>query len=261
VFDANGSFIPSSAHKVYSSPPSGYYKFNLHRSPSDIVNAICSSPDKSEKDLRHGYAELYDEISQDESLSNILRGPIIPFSINRNLSTDIGSILEMDLLPSLNISFLQAYPDAHFKVVTQDKQHLAGRLSPVLGSGYQDLLSSVNNSNIIGYYFPSAFPEFSISSQREAFKAISSPLSTCLSGPLEIVSASIINPSLLINTDRYSPILCMSGVRHHDERLEAVLKSYGPHLEFWVLSNVLTPGFEQLSEQWYGGLTIYKSSD
>ena len=50
----------------------------------------------------------------------------------------------------------------------------------------------------------------------------------------------------------------MSGVRHVDERLEAVLKSYGPHLEFWVLSNVLTPGKEQISEQWYGGLTIYK---
>ena len=51
----------------------------------------------------------------------------------------------------------------------------------------------------------------------------------------------------------------MSGARHVDNRLEAVLKSYGPHLEFWVLSNLLTPGIEQVSEQWYGGLTIYKS--
>jgi hypothetical protein len=261
VFDTNGSFIPSSAHKVYSSPPSGYYKFNLHRSPSDIVNAICSLPDNSERHLRLSYDKLYDEISQDKSLSNLLCGPFIPFGINRNLSTDIGSMLELDLLPSLNTSFLQAYPDSHFKVVTQDKQHLAGRLSPVLNSGYQQFLSSVNNSNVIGYYFPSAFPEFSISSQREAFKAISTSLSICLSGPLEVVSASITNPSLLINTDHYSPILCMSGVRHDDERLEAVLKSYGPHLEFWVLSNVLTPGVEQVSEQWYGGLTIYKSFD
>ena len=143
-------------------------------------------------------------------------------------------------------------------MVTQDKQHLAHRLLSSPGSGYEQLLSAVNNSDVIGFYFPSAFPEFSISSQRDAFKSISSSLKMCLSGPLEIVSASILNPSLLINTDHYSPILCMSGVRHVDERLESVLKSYGPHLEFWVLSNVLIPGKEQLSEQWYGGLTIYQ---
>lgn len=259
MFDTNGSFIPSLAHKVFSSPPSGYYKFNLHLSPSDLVNAICSLPDNLEKSLRLGYDNLLNEINQDKFLSPILRGPFIPFSINKNPSTDIGSILESDLLPSLNTSFLQANPDSHFKVVTQDKQHLAGRLSPVLGSGYQQFLTSVNNSDVIGYYFPTAFPEFSISSQREAFKAISTSLNICLSGPLEIISASITNPSFLINPDHYSPILCMSGARHADERLEAVLKSYGSHLEFWVLSNVLTPGIEQVSEQWYGGLTIYKS--
>ncbi len=257
MFNAKGSFIPSSSHNVFSYPPIGYYKFNLDSSFSDIVNLICSSSGKLAQNYQDSFNSLHHKIKQDTSISNILNGPILPFSIKKNPSSDIGSILETDLLPSLNTSFLKGYPDAHFKVVTQDKQHLARRLVSSVGSGYEGFLASINNSDIIGYYFPSAFAEFSVSSQREAFKSISSSLNVCLSGPLEIVSASISNPSLLINNDHYSPILCMSGVRHVDERLEAVLKSYGPHLEFWVLSNVLTPGKEQISEQWYGGLTVY----
>ena len=136
---------------------------------------------------------------------------------------------------------------------------MIGRLLPIPEVGYSSFLDSLRQSDVIGYYFPLAFAEFSVSSQRLAYKSISSPLSFCLSGPLEIISSVITNPSLLINSEHYSPILCMSGARHVDNRLEAVLKSYGPHLEFWVLSNLLTPGIEQVSEQWYGGLTIYKS--
>ncbi len=259
MFDTKGSFIPTSVHKVFSYPPSGYYKFNLETSTDEMIDSVCSCVSNPANNIRTSFSNLHDDILRDPSLSSVLDGPFIPFCINQNASTDIGSILESDLLPSLNTSFLQEYPDAHFKVVTQDKQHLAGRLLPVTDSGYQNILSSLNSSHLIGYYFPYAFPEFSISSQRQAFKSISTPLQICLSGPLEIVSASITYPSLLINTDHYSPILCMSGVRHCDQRLEAVLKSYGPHLEFWILSNVLTAGREQISEQWYGGLTIYKS--
>lgn len=258
MFDTKGSLIPSPAHKVFSYPTSGYYKFNLATPLDELIDSICSSSVSSSNNIRSIFNSLHDEINHDQSLRSILNGPCIPFGLEKNLSSDIGSILEMDLLPSLNSSFLDSYPDAHFKVVIQDKQLLAGRLLPFQGSGYQKFLSTLNSANVIGYYFPYAFPEFSISSQRDAFKAITTSLNICLSGPLEIVSASTTNPSLLINADYYSPILCMSGVHHVDDRLEAVLKSYGPHLEFWVLSNILTPGIEQVSEQWYGGLTIYQ---
>ena len=258
MFDTKGSFIPSSVHNVFSYPPSDYYQLNLKTSPEELIKVICGSLNHNGENIQPNFNNLRDEIHQDSSLRSVLHGPFIPFFLQQNTATDIGSILESELLPSLNSSFLRDHPDAHFKVVIQDKQYLSGRLLPVHHSGYQRFLSSLNHSSIIGFYFPYAFPEFSISSQREAYKSITTSLNTCLSGPLEIVSASITYPSFLINTDHYSPILCMSGVRHVDPRLEAVLKSYGPHLEFWILSNVLTPGIEQVSEQWYGGLTIYK---
>ena len=259
MFDTKGSFIPSSVHNVFSYPPSGYYKFNVESSPDELIDVICNSYNKTGINIRPLFNDLLVEIQQDSTLSPVLYGPYIPFCIHQNPSTDVGAILESELLPLLNTSFHHRHQDSHFKVVIQDKQLLSGRLMSAHDSGYERFLSTLNSSNLVGFYFPYVFPEFSISSQREAFKSITTSLNSCLSGPLEIVSASITYPSLLINTVHYSPILCMSGVRHVDDRLEAVLKSYGPHLEFWILSNVLTPGVEQVSEQWYGGLTIYKS--
>ena len=259
MFNESGSFIPSADHKVFSYPHSDYYQLNTVCLDSDPISSISKVCNISCSALNPVFESLLVDINQDKTFSNILRGIAVPFFIKKCSFSDIGLFLESNLLPDLNSSFLSSYPNSHFKVVTQDKQHLAERLSPVPGCGYAELINAVNNSDVLGYYFPFAFPEFSVSSQREALKSISSPLNYCLSGPLEIISASVVNPSLLINPDHYSPILCMSGVHHADNRLEAVLKSYGPHLEFWILSNVLTPGCEQLSEQWYGGITIYKS--
>jgi len=79
----------------------------------------------------------------------------------------------------------------------------------------------------------------------------------CLSGPLEIFSAIIGKPDLLANEEGYSPILCMASVAHTDTRLALVLKAYGPHLEFWCLTQMLTPNLKQVSEQWAGGITVY----
>ena len=38
-----------------------------------------------------------------------------------------------------------------------------------------------------------------------------------------------------------------------------LFKSYGPHLEFWLMSQMLTPNETQVSEQWSGGVTIFES--
>ena len=83
----------------------------------------------------------------------------------------------------------------------------------------------------------------------------------CLSGPMEVLSANIGRPDLLINAKGYAPILTMPAVKHVDERLTLALKSYGPHLEFWCLSNELTPGVKQVSEQWSGGISVFSPAD
>ena len=79
----------------------------------------------------------------------------------------------------------------------------------------------------------------------------------CLSGGMDIGAAVVGSPELLINKDHYSPILCMSSFVHSDERLVLLLKAYGPHMEFWCMTQMLSKHTTQVSEQWAGGLTIF----
>jgi hypothetical protein len=64
-------------------------------------------------------------------------------------------------------------------------------------------------------------------------------------------------PDLLISEEFYTPILCMSGYVHRDPRLVLLLKAYGPHLEFWCMTQMLTRDTTQVSEQWAGGITVF----
>ena len=79
----------------------------------------------------------------------------------------------------------------------------------------------------------------------------------CLSGGKDICAALIGSPDLLINEENYAPIICMSSYVHSDSRLVLVLKSYGPHMEFWCMTQMLAKNTTQVSEQWSGGLTIF----
>ena len=79
----------------------------------------------------------------------------------------------------------------------------------------------------------------------------------CLSGPIEVATSLIGTPNLLINKKYYSPVLCLSSVTHSDPRLICCFKSYGRHLEFWCLSQMLSKTKKQVSEQWSGGLSFF----
>jgi hypothetical protein len=49
----------------------------------------------------------------------------------------------------------------------------------------------------------------------------------------------------------------MSSYEHADPRMVLLLKAYGPHLEFWCMTQMLSRNITQVSEQWAGGLSIY----
>ena len=77
-----------------------------------------------------------------------------------------------------------------------------------------------------------------------------------LSGGLDTAAALVGSPDLLVNKDDYPPVLCLSALKHSDERLMLCFKAYGQHLEFWCMSQMLSPGQTQVSEQWSGGLNF-----
>jgi hypothetical protein len=261
MFDTKGFFVPTSNSNIFSYPPTDYYQLNQYCSANEYIEKLATKTSFPLDTLNNASAELIEQISSDDILSNLLESSIhpIPFLIRQKHIADIGSYLENVALQSLQDEFCSQHPGSHFKVVTQDKQTLSSRIYPSEFSNYSALINSIGHSNVFGFYFPLAFFQHSISSQRIAFQALPKTENICLSGPIEIISSLITDPSLLTHSSKYSPILCMSGVQHADNRLELCIKSYGPHLEMWALSNMLVPGVEQMSEQWSGGLTVFTS--
>ena len=203
--------------------------------------------------------ELKSRFQSIPALKNLFNGVHVPFIVPKinGAGEDLSYTAVERLLPKLEASFNRYYPEAHFKAIMQGGSTLSGNLSVEDHSRYQTLLNAAVDSDLIGWYFPQALQQFDIESQLKQMEELPHEPGLCLSGPMEVLSANIGKPDLLINEEGYAPILTMPAVKHVDDKLTLTLKSYGPHLEFWCLSNELTPGVKQVSEQWAGGLTMF----
>lgn len=194
------------------------------------------------------------------ALKNLFNGVHVPFIVPRieEVGGDLSHIAIERLLSQLELSFKRYHPNAHFKAIMQGCLTLSGNLRVDDRSRYGSLLNAASELDLIGWYFPQALQQFDIESQVKQIEELPHESGLCLSGPLEVLSANIGKPNLLINLEGYAPILTMPAVKHVDDKLTLALKSYGPHLEFWCLSNELTPGVKQVSEQWTGGISIFE---
>lgn len=203
------------------------------------------------------------KFSNNKVYAGLFNGVHVPFVVPKLASgkSDLAQVLVEDNLPYVEASFKKRYPMARFKAVMQGGSSLKGNLKLSKHSRYGEFINAASSGPIVGWYFPQALQQFDIDSQISQMQELPDEPGVCLSGPAEVFSAVIGKPDLLINEDGYSPILCMSAVEHTDERLALVLKAYGPHMEFWCLSQMLVPGVKQVSEQWAGGISIYQTVD
>jgi len=266
-FDKQGRCIPSAEMRVFAKEPSNYYKIKQKKIDYEksLTNLESNGLINSELKL-NTFVETLEliiyEIKNNKKYENILNGVKFPFAIlNNHNNEDIGLNLENFLLPRLKNSFTKIYPDCHFKAVLQSDSKLKGQLNFCEHSGMRELYNFSKENLIIGWYFPQALQEFDINSQRIQFTLFDKLKESkiALSGGIDTVSAMIADPEMLINKNHYSPILCMSSYVHNDPRLVLLLKNYGPHLEFWLMTQMLTKATTQVSEQWTGGITIYKN--
>ncbi len=264
-FDDNGRRVPSDDARLFGSTPSFYYKLNqpainyeqlLERSKrfNLVPEDVTSSDFKSKAET------LLEKIETDAAYANLLKGVKVPFVTGRKTSgADLGEELENCLLPSLKASFNARFPEAHFKAVLQSNSELPGNISLAPASRYQELISAVEAGVVVGWYFPQALQEFDTLSQRSQMASLPelAGAKVCLSGGIDICAAVAGIPDLLISEEFYTPILCMSGYVHRDPRLVLLVKAYGPHLEFWCMTQMLTRDTTQASEQWAGGITVF----
>ena len=261
-----GRFIPSKQCRVFSETPKTFYKLNnvnieYRRQHKKAVSAGLT-------DAKHGISEIEEtlefinnQIINSQVYKNLFKATAIPFCLSvPNNGLDFGTELENHWLPLLKTEFEKQNSGAYFRASMQGNTPLSKNVKPVKDSGYTNLLEQISHSTIVGYYFPTAFQEFDISSQRERTRALPKlgDVALCLSGPFEIIYSLVCYPNLLFDKQNYSPILCASSLEHNDPRMIMLFKSYGPHLEFWLMSQMLTPDKAQVSEQWSGGITLYK---
>jgi len=266
-FDDNGRRVPGKDARVFGSTPSFYYKLNQPAIDYELIlnrsKQFNSVPaDVTPSDFKSKAEALLEKIKTHDAYANLLKGVKVPFVAGRkNRGADLGEELESELLPSLKESFNAQFPEAHFKAVLQSNSELPGNVSLASESRYQELISLVEAGVVVGWYFPQALQEFDIRSQRSQMVPLPAlaGAKACLSGGIDICAAVAGVPDLLISDEFYTPILCMSAYVHRDPRLALLLKAYGPHMEFWCMTQMLTRDTTQVSEQWAGGITIFAS--
>jgi len=265
-FNERGRRVRTKPYRVFDEQDLDYYyiqnkEVNLTETLRNF-HSVGIGECISLQEFRTSLEELKDRFHRIPALTNLFKGVHVPFIVPKvsDAGEDLGYTAVERLLPKLEASFKRHYPQAHFKAIMQGGTTLTGNLRLDEGSRYKKILNDAVNSDLIGWYFPQALQQFDIESQVKQIEELPLETGLCLSGPMEVLTANIGKPGLLINDEGYSPILTMPALQHIDESLVLALKSYGPHLEFWCLSNELTPGVKQVSEQWAGGITVFKLS-
>lgn len=208
---------------------------------------------------------LWDEI-ENSSIAGLTEGSAFPFFLpsGEGLGGDLGSACEDVLFPALKTQFEGKFGSLHFRASLQGKISLPNFMRPESGGGQANLVEALaSDKAIAGWIFPEALIEYSLSSQIAAYKRLNGALSdgnfqACLGGVLDVGSALLGTPNMLINEETYPPVLCLSGICHEDGRYTFNFKSYGNHLEFWGMPRALTLRTEQVSEQWSGVVSVFK---
>jgi len=265
-FDDNGRRLPGAGIRTFSVTPSNYYQ--LEQPALDYVSILgrisrhlSIGLEISASDFEGRADALVSKVKSSAVLANLAKGVFVPFAFRRiQKRVDLGSELESYLLPGLQKSFLERFPAAHFKAVLQGDSELANSISIDPQSQYENFIDCSERQTVVGIYFPQALQEFDVASQRKQMHTLPKlpGASICLSGGIDICAALTGIPELLISGDHYAPMPIMSSYVHSDERLVLLLKAYGPHLEFWCMTQMLAKNIKQVSEQWTGGLTVHE---
>lgn len=264
-FSDIGRRIPSKGLRVFSEKPQTYYRIdefsiNYENVLSNSIKFGGVDPSIDLKTFKLACENLKGQFESNTDYKNLFRGTAVPFICKSNKSLDdLGRDLQDVELPSFQQAFNAIFPNHHFKAILQSDSQLAGSINLDPRSRYQSFADACKSDTVVGWYFPQALQEFDIESQRQQMVDLPDIGNVCLSGGIDIIAALIGNPQLLISEENYAPILCLSAYVHKDPRLVLLMKSYGPHMEFWCMTQMLSKNVTQVSEQWAGGLTIYSA--
>jgi len=263
LFNEYGRRIPFNGMRVFNNVSRRYYQLNQPDIEFDIVLSRISEHAKvdkiiSSKTFESVCLDLKQMVKDDTYIKDIFNGVHVPFVCPRITNNmDLGEEFEKQSLAAVCSSFTKAFPQYHFKITVQGDLPLSTNLSLAKKSQYEQFLQARREGVVVGWYFPSALQEYDVTSQRNQMDTLPLPETLVLSGGFDVAAALVGSPDLLMNQQTYPPVLCLSAFQHIDERLMLCFKAYGQSLEFWCMSQMLSPTMTQVSEQWAGGLTLF----
>lgn len=253
---SQGRLVPLSSEFVYSENDRRYFfldqpSLDLTKVYSRYKNSFKGEIEVTEADFISRIEKLTASIKNSTQEAQILNGVHVPFIIPRSLANlDLGVALAK-LLNSVEQSFTNVHPNYEFKNFASTE--MSGKIQINKDSRLHTLYNRLQNGDLVGLYFPTFFAGFAIQSQRRAISSL--PTKMHLSGALEIASALIGSPDLLIKKgDNYPNGLVLAGVEPLDQESKNFFwyfEAYGWNLNFNYRS-MIGPASEYFS----GGVSI-----
>lgn len=200
----------------------------------------------SESDFSIRAERILTDLRSDPRTQDIAQGVHVPFLLPKAKTEDIGLSMETQYLPAVQASFQEHFPNYSF--TNHHAGGLLNKLSPAPQSRHEQLITALDNGDVVGYYFP-CFLEFSIPAAIEQLRAL--PEKFLLAGGFDTSAAFVGTPDLLLRTDGYPPMLWFAGLSGEKPGIGYHFEAYGYNLTF-----NRRPHLNKAAEYWACGLVV-----
>jgi hypothetical protein len=253
LLDESGRTIPSAVDRVFGSKNRGY--FCLEQQDVDLEKVYQRSKKYlsvtnefiEKSSFVNRLKEIQLKVSQDRSVSNLLKGPYVPFILP---NTNLNSCLSVDtLIAYAGDSFVDFYENK-FKFSNLVEGPIASEITFQIGSRWENFQSS--DKFIVGIYFPTALSGFAIPDHVNVISRF--PDFCKLSGIAEVSAAIVGTPSILDKRDgKYPNLLALTAnlSTSKPSYMFWFYEAYGWNLVFNSRSSI-----GAVSEYYSGGISV-----
>ncbi len=250
-FDTHGRCIPAAlkaaAHResrryfIIKQPAIDYG--NIH---ARIKKHLAIADVPSAEAFEQRAEAILQTLRRDPRTQGILAGVHVPFILPQASYADYGVALEDTYLNAVRDAYSETLPKYEF--VNHHKSGLAGKLSIAPGSRHERLVQAMQQSPVVGYYFPCLL-EYSVPAAIEQMASL--PNQFLLAGGFDTSAAFIGSPDLLLRTDGYPPLLWLGAMQGENEAVGYHFEAYGYNLTFNRRAHL-----GQAAEAWANGLVV-----
>lgn len=233
-FDENGRFNTSLIKSSVNKKSRNYFaleeslknNINLDAIFKNYENNFNLTKNISVDIFKKKIQDLYNQISLDEKIKNLIKGHSFPYILPIMKNRDIGENMQNIYLPALEKSFKNKFPNYDF--INHIKYNLKNEVLIREGCRYKEFLDSKPEEEKIGILFP-CLNEFSFQASKEAINLL--PKQFYLCGSYEVMSCLIGMPEILYRKEKYPPLLWLSSLyKKNEDSTSFHIEPYGYNL-------------------------------